>query len=150
MKYIPKNKKHLEKRLKELEKRYEKITEELIDERASVTSDESENLHHILVEREFVLKQINSLKKRIQKINITSYRNESEPKNISVGTCVKLKNHTHDIEVCLVDSAEAEPTNGLISALSPIGQAIIGKSLGDEVIVNLPSGSVPYKIEKIF
>ena len=150
MKYPPKNKKRLKKRLAELEKRYEEITEELIDERASVTSDESENLHHILVEREFFLKQINTLKKRIQKINITLPRNESRPTNVSVGSCVKLKNHSHDIEVCLVDTTDAEPIKGLISVLSPIGQAILGKSLGDEIVVNLPKGSIPYKIEKIF
>jgi len=150
MKQITRDRKQLEKRLAELEKRYEEITEELINERESITSDENENLHYILVEREFILKQINSLKKRIQKLTIIHEQNESIPQSVSLGTCVKLKNHSHDIEVCLVDSSQAEPMNGLISVLSPIGQAILGKSLGDRVVVNLPSGSIPYKIEKIF
>lgn len=40
----------------------------------------------------------------------------------------------------LVSSEESDPENGLISTLSPIGQALMGKEEGDEVRVKTPTG----------
>ncbi len=40
----------------------------------------------------------------------------------------------------LVTSEESDPENGLISTVSPIGQALMGKEEGDEVKVKTPNG----------
>jgi transcription elongation factor GreA len=49
----------------------------------------------------------------------------------------------------LVNSAEARPGTGRLSVESPVGQAVVGKRVGDEVLVTAPSGLVRFKIESI-
>lgn len=44
---------------------------------------------------------------------------------------------------------EAEPERGSISFLSPVGQALLGKQEGDEVVVDIPRGRVTYEIMQI-
>ena len=49
----------------------------------------------------------------------------------------------------IVGSAEASPLHGKISNESPVGRALIGKAVGDEVEVAAPSGAVKLRITKI-
>jgi transcription elongation factor GreA len=49
----------------------------------------------------------------------------------------------------LVNAAEARPGTGRLSVESPVGQAVIGRRVGDEVSVSAPSGLVRFRIEKI-
>ena len=44
---------------------------------------------------------------------------------------------------------EADPTKGSISFLSPVGQALLGREVGDEVSVEIPRGRVTYEITGI-
>ena len=46
----------------------------------------------------------------------------------------------------LVTSEESDPENGLISTVSPIGQALMGKEEGDEVKVKTPNGTRNFEI----
>lgn len=47
----------------------------------------------------------------------------------------------------LVDPAEADPRQGKISISSPLGRALQGRSVGDEVTVAAPAGQIRYRIE---
>ena len=49
----------------------------------------------------------------------------------------------------LVTSEESDPENGLISTVSPIGQALMGKEEGDEVKVKTPSGWRNFEISRL-
>lgn len=49
----------------------------------------------------------------------------------------------------IVGPKEADPRKGMISHASPIGEALIGHSIGDEVSVKTPGGNVILKILKI-
>lgn len=49
----------------------------------------------------------------------------------------------------LVTSEESDPDNGLISTVSPIGQALMGKEEGDEVRVKTPNGVRNFEISKL-
>lgn len=44
---------------------------------------------------------------------------------------------------------EADPAKGSISFLSPVGQALLGKEEGDEVVIDIPRGRVTYEIVNI-
>lgn len=46
----------------------------------------------------------------------------------------------------LVDSAEADPLNGKLSVVSPVGQAVVGHAPGDEVEVVAPKGTFHYRV----
>lgn len=49
----------------------------------------------------------------------------------------------------LVTPEEGDPENGLLSTLSPIGQALMGKEEGDEVRVKTPTGWRSFEISKL-
>ena len=49
----------------------------------------------------------------------------------------------------LVTSEESDPENGLISTVSPIGQALMGKQEGDEVKVKTPMGWRNFEINRL-
>lgn len=49
----------------------------------------------------------------------------------------------------LVTSEESDPDNGLISTVSPIGQALLGKEEGDEVKVKTPTGWRNFEISRL-
>jgi len=49
----------------------------------------------------------------------------------------------------IVGSAEADPTRGRISNESPVGRALLGKRVGDEVQVKIPDGVRHLKISEI-
>ena len=50
------------------------------------------------------------------------------------------------IEYKLVTVEEADPDKGLISTTSPIGRAMLGKKVGDEVKVTTPAGIREYEV----
>lgn len=49
----------------------------------------------------------------------------------------------------MVGSAEANPTNGRISNESPMGKSLMGKQIGDHVIVSTPSGDLEFEIVSV-
>lgn len=49
----------------------------------------------------------------------------------------------------LVGQVEANATNGRISYNSPLGRALIGRLVGEEVEVTTPSGEKYYEIQKL-
>ena len=49
----------------------------------------------------------------------------------------------------IVGSAEADPTRGRISNESPVGRALLGKRVGEEVQVKIPDGLRHLKITEI-
>jgi len=48
-----------------------------------------------------------------------------------------------------VGSAEANPDEGKISNVSPVGKALLSKHVGDEVQVKVPAGVLKMKIVRI-
>lgn len=49
----------------------------------------------------------------------------------------------------VVGSQEADPMNGRISEESPFGKALLGKAVGEIVIVEAPAGNIEYKVIEI-
>ena len=54
-----------------------------------------------------------------------------------------------EIEFTFVHPNEVKPSEGKISVNSPIGAALINKSVGDEVEANIPVGKKRYFIKKL-
>jgi len=70
--------------------------------------------------------------------------------SVRVGTHVRVrKEGKEDLVYSIVGSDEAKPADGLISNESPLGQALIGKKVGDDVEVTTPRGIVRYAILSI-
>ena len=54
-----------------------------------------------------------------------------------------------EIEYKLVTVEEADATKGLISTTSPIGKALLGKKVGDEVKVQTPAGIKEFEVVRL-
>ena len=76
----------------------------------------------------------------------------SKPKGdnkVQLGSHVKLKGGSKTKEFQVVGTVEADPLNGKISDESPIGHALLGKKVGDEVEIKTPAETATYKIVDI-
>lgn len=70
---------------------------------------------------------------------------------VVIGVKVKALDMEFDeeCEYRVVGSTEANPLEGKISDESPLGKALLGKTVGDEVIVEAPAGELKFKILEI-
>ena len=70
---------------------------------------------------------------------------------INVGCAVKVFDKTFDeeMEFKIVGSTEANSLEGKISNESPVGQALMGKKVGDTVKVETQAGEMAYKVLEI-
>lgn len=76
----------------------------------------------------------------------------SQPKKkdtVELGNTVVLKNKQGEREFTIVGSVEADPLEGKISDESPIGQALLGKKLGEDVEIKTPAATTTYTISSI-
>ena len=63
------------------------------------------------------------------------------PGVVEMGDKVLIQNQDGKIEqFTIVGSAEANPVEGKISNESPVGKALLGKKIGDEIEVSTPAG----------
>ena len=73
-------------------------------------------------------------------------KNNKCPVQIDVGCRVRVHLEGRDEEFQIVGAPEADPSSGKISHESPLGQALLGKKVGDKIEVNAPVGKLIYKI----
>lgn len=70
---------------------------------------------------------------------------------VGIGSKVRVLDMEYDeeVEYYMVGSTEADPSSFKISNESPVGAALMGKSVGDVVEVVIPDGIVKFKILNI-
>ncbi len=101
-------------------------------------------------EQAFVEGRIQEIKNMLNNAHVVKDE-EVTDKVVSLGTTVMLHDLDSDekISYTLVGSAESDPLNNKISNESPIGKAILGHAIGDQVKVETPAGEVEYQIISI-
>ncbi len=67
-------------------------------------------------------------------------------RNVSVGSKVTVHIRGRKEVFTVVGEWEADPSQKKISHESPLGKALIGKSVGEEVEVDAPAGKIKYEI----
>jgi transcription elongation factor GreA len=96
----------------------------------------------------FVEGEILSLENIIQ--NAVLIEEAHDHQQVNLGSTVTVLNHKGAKDnYTIVGSAEADPRSGRISNESPVGLALLGKGLGDEVEVNAPAGVLRWTILEI-
>ena len=114
--------------------------------------DISENAEYEAAKEElqFLLKKIGELDEAIKNSEI---RDVTDRQNgtVDFGYRVCLKNLDKDEEVVytIVGPYECDIQKGTISISSPLGRALMGKSVGDEVTFSAPGGERTYEIIKV-
>jgi len=73
---------------------------------------------------------------------------DNSTETVVLGAAIKVKDLDYDemFVYRLVGSAEADPSNHLLSNESPLGQTLLGKNKGEVVEVPAPAGTVRYEI----
>lgn len=68
---------------------------------------------------------------------------------VGIGNTVKVESGSNISEFKIVGRLEADPKSGKLSEVSPIGSALIGKKVGDEIEIEIPDGKISFKITEI-
>ncbi|MGO5052864.1 transcription elongation factor GreA [Lachnospiraceae bacterium LCP25S3_G4] len=94
--------------------------------------------------------RIDELEKILKNAEVV-VEDEVDLKKINIGCTVRVFDIEYDeeIEFKIVGSTEANSLQGKISNESPVGQALIGKKVGSNVVVETQAGIVEYKVLKI-
>lgn len=146
-----------------LQEGYEKLQEqlktlkaerpEIIDaiEEARAHGDLSENAeYHAAKERQGQVEAtIGDLEDKLSRAQIIDPLTLSGDKIVFGATVTLLDEDDKPIRYQIVGQAEADAKDGKISYNSPLGRALIGRKVDDEVEVTVPSGDKFYLVSKI-
>ncbi|CZQ95192.1 prokaryotic transcription elongation factors signature 2 [Trichococcus palustris] len=101
-------------------------------------------------EQAFVEGRITTIEKMIRFAEIIDDRN-FDSNLVSLGSKVTFAEIPDGDEesYIIVGSAEADPLEGKISNDSPIAKALLGKNIGEEVVITTPGGNMTVKIVKV-
>ena len=138
-------------------KELEKEQAELIAERGAIAEriktarefgDLSENAEYSAARQEQEknesrIAEIDNILKNVEVIKQPKHKDIVE-----LGNTVELKGKS-DKKFTIVGSVEANPMEGKISDESPIGQALLGKKLGEKVEIKTPAETASYTIKSI-
>jgi transcription elongation factor GreA len=142
---------------------YQKLTDQLralkaerplvVDaiEEARAHGDLSENAeYHAAKERQGQIEaSIGDIEDKLSRAQIIDPSTLSGDK-IVFGATVTLRDEDENpVRYQIVGQAEADAKQGMISYSSPLGRALIGRQVGDEVEVTVPSGDKFYLVEKL-
>lgn len=81
--------------------------------------------------------------------NVEEIKTPKAGAKVQLGSKVTLKGAKGTKEFQVVGTVEADPLNGKISDESPIGQALLGKKVGDEVEIKTPAETSTYTVASI-
>ncbi len=98
-------------------------------------------------EQSFVEGRIQALEALLRSAVVVAAGEAGE--TVGVGSTVVVESDGESHTFVLVGSSEADPAAGRISYVSPVGQALIGRRVGDETAVRLPRGEVRYRVLEI-
>ena len=65
---------------------------------------------------------------------------------VVLGSTVELEANGKAVTYTVVGLVEADPLEGKVSNESPIGQALMGKAVGDTVTISTPKGELAYTV----
>lgn len=126
---------------------------EIVDaiEEARAHGDLSENAeYHAAKERQGQVEaSIADLEDKLSRAQIIDPRELSGDKIVFGATVTLLDEDDKPVRYQLVGQAEADAKVGMISYNSPLGRALIGRQVGDEVEVTVPSGDKFYLVDRI-
>lgn len=125
----------------------EEIKQSLAQARSYGDLSENSEYDEAKNEQAKVAERISALEEFIANAEIID---ESEIKEdvVNLGSTITVYDYDleEEVEYSIVGTNEVDPMKGKISDRSPIGSAMIGKVVGDEVTVNSPVGELKFKV----
>ncbi|MEM6998171.1 MAG: GreA/GreB family elongation factor, partial [Patescibacteria group bacterium] len=90
------------------------------------------------------LKEIDHILKNVEVI-----KHPSKSDIVRLGSTVELKEGSKKVSFSVVGTVEADPLEGKVSDESPVGQALLGKAVGDKVEIETPAQTRKYTVAAI-
>jgi len=123
---------------------------QLVDRLANARSQgdlaENSDYHNAKDELEFLDGRISELEDVLKNAVVV---HDTHGSGVSVGTKVTVKTNGNQKTYHIVGEWEADPAQLKISHASPLGQALMGKRVGEKVEVNAPAGKIVYEVLSI-
>jgi transcription elongation factor GreB len=116
---------------------------------AAALGDRSENADYIYGKKRLreIDRRIRFLTKRIDELSVVDAGPRKEADRVYFGAWVSVEDEEGvALRYRLVGPDEFDAGEGLISVDSPVGRALMGQRLGDEVVVRRPKGETVYEI----
>jgi transcription elongation factor GreA len=124
------------------------VAQRIHDAKELVGAQNTPEYEDARAEQAFVEGRILTLENIIQ--NATIIEAAQDHQKVTLGAKVTVVDHEGKRhQYAIVGSAEADPKEGKISNESPVGIALLGKAVGDEVQVNAPAGMLRWTISEI-
>ncbi len=151
-KSVPLTKEGLDKLQQELDHlinvRRAEVAQRIHDAKEMVGAQNTPEYEDARNEQAFVEGRILTLETIVQ--NAIVIEEAHDHQRVGLGSSVTVQNHTGETETyTIVGSAEADPKGHRISNESPVGNALLGKCVGDEVQVNAPAGPLRWTIVSV-
>ncbi|HEX3376010.1 MAG TPA: transcription elongation factor GreA [Candidatus Acidoferrales bacterium] len=126
------------------------LPKELMKARAHGDLSENAEYKYAKERQGYVSARLGQLKKRLGDIGMLNLNNiPADRTGYGSRVWVLDVKKSIEIEYKLVSTEEADVTAGLISTTSPIGKALLGKNVGDEVQVQTPAGIKEFEIVRL-
>lgn len=122
-----------------------KIANTLNDMRNQGDLRENDAYSMAVEEQQINEERILELKEKIKSAKVITDKRKDI---VGIGDLVTLKNGKA-VKYEITSEDDANPLEGKISHLSPIGKAIMGKKIGAEVTISTPKGDTKYKVASI-
>lgn len=144
----PQGRDKLENELKALWERRSRVTAAVTA--AAAEGDRSENAEYIYRKKELreIDKRIGYLQKRLPELKVVT--EVSDITRIFFGAWVGLENQfTGEARYRIVGPDEFDDVEGYISVDSPLGRALLNKTVGDEITLKTAAGEMTYLVTAI-
>ncbi len=128
-----------------------KIIQAIAEARAHGDLKENAEYHAAREQQSFCEGRINEIEGKLADSEVIDIRAIEPTGRVIFGTTVTLLNLETEAQVVyqVVGEDEADVKAGRISVASPIARAIMGKEIGDEIVVKAPAGDIEYEIEEV-
>ncbi|BBM02002.1 transcription elongation factor GreA [Microbulbifer sp. GL-2] len=112
---------------------------------------ENAEYHAAREKQGFVEGRIQEIEAKLSHAQVIDVKSIDPSDKVIFGTTVTIIHLDNDAEVTykIVGDDEADVKKQKISVNSPIARALIGKEVGDIVVVHTPSGAVEYEIDTV-
>lgn len=137
----------LTQQLVELKKKQDHLISQIEDVAQPDESGEDGLVTQLKEELELTNNKIDEIEESLEVSEIIS--NNVSGDSVQVGSRVKIKVSSSTKEFHIVSHLESDPASSKISDQSPLGKALIGKKINDEIEVDAPVGKIVYKVVSI-
>ena len=138
----------LRKELSELlDEKRPKLVDRLSNARSQGDLSENSDYQSAKEELEFLDGRIDELTEVVQTAVVADISKNGS--GIGVGTKITVKVNGKETIFDMVGEWEADPQAKKISHESPLGKALLGKKVGEEIEVEAPAGKIHYKVMHI-